>query len=649
MNSGAHVDVLLVSMLYLLATTSCASKELTIDRFPSPAASSGNIFKFKQHLSYYFPGLRNYLMPSSGDYHRGKVLTAENEDDEVCISFRSNFSSPPPSPPTSSSGGEEIREDRREIPRRISVTSLNEFEPKFSSAEERPHSTDGFFARARPPSVDPANRSIFAEASFHRKIYRWNSVIKEARLAESSMMPSMERRVRFRERRKGSKSKSRALDEIGNNTLSYSGFAFQACVSPSKLTHFTKGKYHYSFLFSGKNKTSKTKGNKVIWIASAASSAICIGLLGYCIYVVIRRRKKLNGAQTAEEESHPVIQSLNLGEIGGGHNEMVVPRVSILQEIPLLGLDAIRAATDDFSDQNKIGEGGFGPVYKGTLAEGKEIAVKRLSETSGQGMAELASETALIAKLQHRNIVTLMGCCLERNEKLLVYEYMPNKSLDTILFDSSKSLQLDCESRLKIIHGVARGLMYLHEDSRLKIIHRDLKASNILLDDDMNPKISDFGMARIFGDNQIDANTNRVAGTFGYMAPEYAMEGIFSMKSDVYSFGVLVLEIISGRRNRLHAIEPGQTLLALAWKLWSQGRALELMDAPLKQSYNADQVLKCIHIGLLCVQQDAENRPSMSSVVVMLGGNNIELPGPTEPTSLAGRAASHSASDEPLL
>ncbi|XP_056173971.1 putative G-type lectin S-receptor-like serine/threonine-protein kinase At1g61610 isoform X2 [Syzygium oleosum] len=614
MNSGAHVDVQLVSMLYLLATTSCASKELAIDRFPSPAASSGNIFKFKQHLSYHFPGLRNDLMSSSGDYRCGKIVTAENEDDEVCISFRSNVSSPPPSPPTSSSVGEEIRDDRREIPRRISDTSLDEFESKFSSAEERPHSTDGFFARARPSSVDPANRSIFAEASFRSRFYHRNSVIEEARLAESSMMPSIGRRGRFQEWRKGSKSKSRALDEIENNTLSYSGFAFRASLRPTKLPRI-----------------AKAKGNKVIWIASAASSVFCIGLLGYCIYVVIRRRKKLN---RAEEESHPVMQSLNLGEIGGGHNEKVVPQVLILQEIPLLGLDAIQAATDDFSDQNKIGEGGFGPVYKGTLAEGKEIAVKRLSETSGQGMAELASETALIAKLQHRNIVTLMGCCLERNEKLLVYEYMPNKSLDTILFDSTKSLQLDCESRLKIVHGVARGLMYLHEDSRLKIIHRDLKASNILLDDDMNPKISDFGMARIFGDNQIDANTNRVAGTYGYMAPEYAMEGIFSMKSDVYSFGVLVLEIISGRKNgRLHAIEPGQTLLALAWKRWSQGRALELMDASLEQSYNADRVLKCIHIALLCVQQDAENRPSMSSVVVMLGGNNIELPGPTEPPS----------------
>ncbi|XP_048131543.1 LOW QUALITY PROTEIN: cysteine-rich receptor-like protein kinase 10 [Rhodamnia argentea] len=315
-----------------------------------------------------------------------------------------------------------------------------------------------------------------------------------------------------------------------------------------------------------------------------------------------------------------------------------------------MGLATIQVATNNFSNQNKIGEGGLGLVYKGRLAEGKEIAVKRLSETSVQGIVELVSEVALIAKLQHRNIVTLLGCSLEQNEELLVREYMPNKSLDMVLFDSSKSMRLDCKTRRKIVHGVARGLLYLHEDSHLKIIHRDLKAGNILLDDDMNRKISDFGMARILGDNQIVANTNRVAGTYGYMAPEYVMEGIFSMKSDVYSFGVLVLEVISETKSsHSHAIEPGQTLLASAWKLWSHGRALELMDASLKQSYDADRVPKCIHIGLLCVQEDAKNRPCMSSVVVMVGGNGTELPGPTKLMSLAGRALSILGSDKPLL
>ncbi|KAA3478826.1 cysteine-rich receptor-like protein kinase 15 [Gossypium australe] len=183
------------------------------------------------------------------------------------------------------------------------------------------------------------------------------------------------------------------------------------------------------------------------------------------------------------------------------------------QEFPSIQLDILHAATDHFSDENKLGEGGFGPVYKGTLANGKEIAVKRLSRTSGQGLVEFKNEVLLIARLQHKNLVRLLGCCLEKNEKLLVYEFMPNRSLDVFLFDSNLATQLDWQKRFNIIKGIARGIMYLHEDSRLRIIHRDLKASNVLLDHKMNPKISDFGMARIFCEDINQANTNRVVGT----------------------------------------------------------------------------------------------------------------------------------------
>ncbi|KAJ7967624.1 Receptor-like protein kinase [Quillaja saponaria] len=207
----------------------------------------------------------------------------------------------------------------------------------------------------------------------------------------------------------------------------------------------------------------------------------------------------------------------------------------------------ISAATDNFSDSNKLGQGGFGAVYKGRLTNGQEIAVKRLSRESGQGDQEFKNEVLLVAKLQHRNLVRLLGFCLERRERLLIYEFVPNKSLDYLLFDPRKRAQLDWERRYKIIGGIARGLLYLHEDSRLRIIHRDLKVSNILLDADMNPKISDFGMARLFVVDQTQGNTSRIVGTFGYMAPEYAMHGYFSVKSDVYSFGVLVLEIVSGK------------------------------------------------------------------------------------------------------
>lgn len=199
--------------------------------------------------------------------------------------------------------------------------------------------------------------------------------------------------------------------------------------------------------------------------------------------------------------------------VGDDYSDKDIQGEVTSQDLPLIRLDVINEATKQFSDENKLGQGGFGPVYRGTLEDGKEVAVKRLSRTSGQGQREFLNEVVLIARLQHRNLVRLLGCCLEKNEKLLIYEYMPNKSLDVILFGSRNGVLLDWQRRLSIINGIARGLLYLHEDSRLRIIHRDLKTSNILLDYEMNPKISDFGMARIFGGNQSEANTNRIVGT----------------------------------------------------------------------------------------------------------------------------------------
>ncbi|CAL5335867.1 unnamed protein product [Camellia sinensis] len=282
-------------------------------------------------------------------------------------------------------------------------------------------------------------------------------------------------------------------------------------------------------------------------------------------------------------------------------------------ELPLFDLAVIANSTNNFSIDNKLGEGGFGPVYKGMLEGGQEIAVKRLSKNSSQGIDEFKNEVICIAKLRHRNLVKLLGCCIEGEEKMLIYEYMPNKN-------QTRSALLEWPKRFHIINGIARGLLYLHQDSILRIIHRDLKASNILLDIDMNPKISDFGVARSFGGNETQANTNRVVGTHGYMAPEYAVDGLFSIKSDVFSFGVLVLEIVSGRRNRgFYHPDHHLNLLGHAWRLYKEDRLLELINEALWDSCYLIEVLRSIHVGLLCVQQCPKDRPSMSSVVLMLG------------------------------
>ncbi|XP_026432568.1 cysteine-rich receptor-like protein kinase 10 [Papaver somniferum] len=298
----------------------------------------------------------------------------------------------------------------------------------------------------------------------------------------------------------------------------------------------------------------------------------------------------------------------------------------------------VSAATDNFSEANRLGEGGFGSVYKGTLSDSwQEIAVKRLSKNSGQGEQEFKNEITLVAKLQHRNLVKLVGFSLTGEEKLLIYEFMPSGSLDQFLFDPIKRAHLDWDRRYRIIGGVARGLVYLHEESRLKIIHRDLKASNILLDIDMNPKIADFGMARLFVLDQTQASTIRIVGTHGYMAPEYIMHGKFSVKSDVFSFGVLVLEILSGHRNSsFQGSDIARNLLSYAWRLWKNGSAIELLDPTLKDRCSRSEAMKCIHVALLCVQENVADRPTMRTVVQMLNNSVISHDSPSLPGFFAG-------------
>ncbi|XP_057967659.1 cysteine-rich receptor-like protein kinase 10 isoform X2 [Malania oleifera] len=292
----------------------------------------------------------------------------------------------------------------------------------------------------------------------------------------------------------------------------------------------------------------------------------------------------------------------------------------------------IRASTENFSRENRLGEGGFGPVYKGKLLQGEEIAVKRLSRTSKQGLVEFKNEVTLTAKLQHVNLVRLLGFCNEREEKMLIYEYMPNKSLDFYIFDSDKRLLLDWKTRVHIIEGVTQGLLYLQEYSRLTIIHRDLKASNILLDGEMKPKISDFGMARIFEKDEDETNTGRIVGTFGYVPPECVNRGAYSMKSDVYSFGVLLLQIISGKKNVcIYGSGENLNLLEYAYELWKDGKSMEFMDPSLDDASSPCKLARCMQVALLCVQKKPVDRPSMLEVYSMLKNETASIATPRRP------------------
>ncbi|XP_014504486.1 probable LRR receptor-like serine/threonine-protein kinase At1g07650 [Vigna radiata var. radiata] len=288
----------------------------------------------------------------------------------------------------------------------------------------------------------------------------------------------------------------------------------------------------------------------------------------------------------------------------------------------LFTLRQIKAATKNFDATNKIGEGGFGCVYKGLLSDGTIIAVKQLSSKSKQGNREFVNEMGLISGLQHPNLVKLYGCCVEGNQLILIYEYMENNCLSRILFgrNPESRIKLDWPTRKKICLGIAKALAYLHEESRIKIIHRDIKASNVLLDKDFNAKVSDFGLAKLIEDDKTHIST-RVAGTIGYMAPEYAMRGYLTDKADVYSFGVVALETVSGKSNtNFRPNEDFVYLLDWAYVLQERGSLLELVDPDLGSEYSTEEAMVVLNVALLCTNASPTLRPTMSQAVSMLEG-----------------------------
>ncbi|CAN1319144.1 G-type lectin S-receptor-like serine/threonine-protein kinase RKS1 [Linum perenne] len=358
-------------------------------------------------------------------------------------------------------------------------------------------------------------------------------------------------------------------------------------------------------------------------------------VLALLVYLWFKKWKKRRVKKRLIRKLFPTSDASNYYENSAATIESI-NHDSFHPELPFFSLSSIQAATNNFSPTTKLGEGGYSLVYKGKLPNGREVAVKRLSKNSSQGLEQFRNEVLLIAKLQHRNLVKLHGCCIEDDEQMLIYEYLPYNSLDSLLFvDESQRLFLDWKKRFNIIVGIARGILYLHQDSRFRIIHRDLKPSNILLDGELNPKISDFGMARMLEGDQVEGKTTRIGGTYGYMSPEYAIFGRFSVKSDVFSFGVILLETVTGKKiNGFCHDDSSSNLISHVWELWKAGRAAEIIDSTLSLD-GTSEALRCIQIGLLCVEENASDRPNMLTVVLMLNSETTPVPSPRKPAFVA--------------
>ncbi|XP_038892180.1 cysteine-rich receptor-like protein kinase 3 [Benincasa hispida] len=341
-------------------------------------------------------------------------------------------------------------------------------------------------------------------------------------------------------------------------------------------------------------------------ISAAVATALIISTVVFCARRrVVRKRKE-------KKQLGPLVAIVNKSKLNFSY-------------------ETLERATNYFDQSNKLGQGGSGSVYKGTLSDGRVVAIKRLFFNTRQWVDHFFNEVNLISGIRHKNLVGLLGCSITGPESLLVYEYVPNQSLHDYLFGNKNVQPLSWESRFKIVLGTAEGLAYLHEESNVKIIHRDIKLSNILLDNDFTPKIADFGLARLLPEDKTHIST-AIAGTLGYMAPEYVVRGKLSEKADVYSFGVFAIEVITGRRNN-HFFQDSTSILQKVWNLYGEGRLYAVVDPILAGDHPRDKASQLLQIGLVCVQAYADLRPSMSMVVKMLTAN-YEIPQPKQPPYL---------------
>ncbi|KAL3644509.1 Cell division control protein 2 [Castilleja foliolosa] len=433
------------------------------------------------------------------------------------------------------------------------------------------------FARAQVPISGAANESVYVLAECWRTISPegCRACLENATASILGCLPSSEGRAR--------------------NTGCFMRYSDRDFLNPETGTGSSRG--------------------RIIAIVIASVSAVAVLITGAFIGFYIWRNKVIKNKRKGD--AHKLVKTL--------HDSSLNFKYSTLDK-----------ATGSFDEANKLGQGGFGTVYKGVLQDGREIAVKRLFFNNKHRAADFYNEVNIISSVEHKNLVRLLGCSCSGPESLLVYEFLPNKSLDRFIFESSKGKALNWEKRFEIIIGTAEGLVYLHENTKIRIIHRDIKSSNILLDSRLRAKIADFGLARSFQEDKSHIST-AIAGTLGYMAPEYLAHGQLTEKADVYSFGVLLLEIVTGRQNnRSKDSEYTDSLISIVWKHFQQRTVEELLDPNLMHpNYHnninvKNEMLRVIHVGLLCTQEIPTLRPSMSKALLMLVSKD-ELPGPTNP------------------